>query len=105
MRTTKMTSKYFNISAKRTKTYTRSPPKAVIMRSATRRVAPLWARREVYLLLIMIILTQPQNEQNNMHCASEMYRINLVEQAKMSAESESVLLKSEGEMGSAQKIK
>ena len=65
MRTTKITSKYFNISAKRTKTYTRSPPKAVIMRSATRRVAPLWARREVYVLLIMIILTPSMRTEKN----------------------------------------
>ena len=50
-------------------------------------------------------LLTPQNEQHNIHCASDTYRINLDDRVKMSAKGESALLKSEGEMGSAQKSK
>ena len=96
-----------NIStnAKRTTSHARSSPKT--MRNEKRRVAPVRARWEMrkHDFKNNIYYNNHKNEQHNMHCASETYRINLVERPKRSAESESALLKSEGEMGSAQKIK
>ena len=96
-----MSSKYFNTQAWNAPQNTRETRQR--QRGARRGASLLCGRGEKCTK--NVLLTQLQNEQHNVLCASQTNRINLAERAKMRAEGENDFLKPEDEKGRAQKIK